>query len=244
MFKIIHQSVEEKSEEFKESMRRINYVTPTSFLELLKSYHKLLKSQRSTLEKGRMRLTKGLTVLKTAAIEVDKLQTQLEENAPILAKTQIEVESTKKVIAEKTTKAEAVKSVVVVQEEEASTQAAEVKAIKDNADKELNQALPELEIAVKAVANIDVSAFYSLKTIQKPSPSVVAVFKICCIFLEPDKKPPKQKGDKLETDPEGYWDMSKSIFLSDPKGFLRRLVGYDKDAIPEAIIKKVVPLVE
>lgn len=69
----------------------------------------------------------------------------------MLAKTQIEVESTKKVIAEKTIKAEAVKSVVVVEEEEASKQAAEVKEIKDNADNELNTALPELALAVKKV---------------------------------------------------------------------------------------------
>lgn len=118
-----------------------------------------------------------------------------------------------------------------------------MKSIKDNADRELNQALPELEIAVKAVSNIDVGAFYSLKTIKKPSPSVVAVFKICCLFLEPDKKPPKQKGDAAESDPEGYWDMSKSVFLSDPKGFLKKLTGYDRDNIPESLIKKVVPLV-
>jgi dynein heavy chain len=149
MFKIIHQSVEEKSEEFKQSMRRINYVTPTSYLELLSMYKKLLKSQRTKVEKGINRLGRGLEVLKTAAVEVDKLSTQLEASAPELAKTQITVEETKKVIAEKTTKAEAVKSVVVVEEEEASKQAAEVKSIKDNADKELNAALPELEIAVK-----------------------------------------------------------------------------------------------
>jgi dynein heavy chain, axonemal len=132
-------------------MRRINYVTPTSYLELLSMYKKILKSQRQTVGKGILRLSKGLEVLKTAAIEVDKLSRQLEANAPILAKTQIEVESTKKVIAEKTVKAEAVKSVVVVEEEEASKQAAEVKAIKDNADAELGTALPELAIAVKKV---------------------------------------------------------------------------------------------
>lgn len=101
-------------------MRRINYVTPTSYLELLSMYKKILKTQRTKVEKGRNRLARGLEVLKTAAIEVDKLQRKLEADAPILAKTQIEVESTKKVIAEKTVKAEAVMSVVVVEEEEAS----------------------------------------------------------------------------------------------------------------------------
>jgi dynein heavy chain len=201
-------------------MRRINYVTPTSFLELLSMYKKILKTQRTKVEKGRNRLSRGLEVLKTAAVEVDKLQTTLENNAPILEKTQIEVESTKKIILEKTTKAEAVKSVVLVEEEEASKQAAEVKEIKDRADNELSSALPELEIAVKKVEAIEVSAFYSLKVIQKPSPSVVAVFKICCMFLLPNDKPKKPAADKAESDPEGYWDMAKTKFLSDPKKFL------------------------
>lgn len=69
----MHQSVEKKSEEFKESMRRINYVTPTSYLELLSTYKKILASQRFQVNKNRNRLARGLDVLKNAAIEVDKL---------------------------------------------------------------------------------------------------------------------------------------------------------------------------
>jgi dynein heavy chain len=89
-----------------------------------------------------------------------------------------------------------------------------------------------------------VSAFYSLKVIKKPSPSVVAVFKICCMFLLPNDKPPKQKGEAAESDPEGYWALSLQKFLNDPKKFLNSLVTYDRDNIPDALIKKVVPLVE
>ena len=50
-------------------------------------YKKLLKSQRTKVEKGINRLGRGLEVLKTAAVEVDKLSTQLEASAPELAKT-------------------------------------------------------------------------------------------------------------------------------------------------------------
>lgn len=46
MFKIIHQSVEDKVEEYKEVYRRVSYVTPTSYLELLSCYKKVLKDQR------------------------------------------------------------------------------------------------------------------------------------------------------------------------------------------------------
>jgi dynein heavy chain len=119
-FRFMQQSVEEASKEFQEKMRRITYVTPTSYLELLSTFKKILKSQRKKVEGGISRLAKGLEVLKTAAVEVDKLQRKLEADAPMLAKTQIEVEETKKIIAEKTVNAEAVKAVVVVEEEEAS----------------------------------------------------------------------------------------------------------------------------
>jgi len=54
-------------------MRRITYVTPTSYLELLSAYKKLLKAQRTKVEKGINRLSRGLDVLKTASEEVDKL---------------------------------------------------------------------------------------------------------------------------------------------------------------------------
>ncbi len=72
--------------------------------------------------------------------------------------------------------------------------------------------------------------------------SVVAVFKICCHFLLPNERPKKQTGDKAETDPEGYWELAKNKFLSDPKAFLTSLVKYNRDEIPDALIKKVQPL--
>lgn len=73
MFKIIHQSVEQKVIDFKDEFRRISYVTPTSFLELLSMYKKVLTDKRQENDFARNRLTKGLEVLKQAAIEVDQM---------------------------------------------------------------------------------------------------------------------------------------------------------------------------
>lgn len=42
MFKCIHQSVEAMSDRFLNELRRKNYVTPTSYLELLSTYRKIL----------------------------------------------------------------------------------------------------------------------------------------------------------------------------------------------------------
>lgn len=62
-----------------------------------------------------------------------------------------------------------VKKVVSVEEAEASVQAAEVKAIKDDADNDLAKALPALDDAVKKVRAIDVNNFYELKGVSSPS---------------------------------------------------------------------------
>ena len=71
MFKVIHQSVEQKVIDFKDEFRRISYVTPTSFLELLSMYKKVLADKRKENDFARNRLSKGLEVLKDAAVEVD-----------------------------------------------------------------------------------------------------------------------------------------------------------------------------
>lgn len=47
--KTIHKSVEKQSIQYYNEQRRRNYVTPTSFLELLKLYRKILDEKRTTL---------------------------------------------------------------------------------------------------------------------------------------------------------------------------------------------------
>lgn len=60
MFKCIHQSVEVKSQEFLDQLSRRNYVTPTSFLELLAMYRVILKQKRISVGESKQRLVTGL----------------------------------------------------------------------------------------------------------------------------------------------------------------------------------------
>jgi dynein heavy chain len=74
MFKIIHQSVEKMRERFLDEARRITYVTPTSYLELLSTYKKTLTERKKNVGDAKNRLQKGLTVLAEASVEVALLQ--------------------------------------------------------------------------------------------------------------------------------------------------------------------------
>lgn len=77
MFKNIHMSVFRKSTEFKDQLNRNNYVTPTSFLELLAAYKNILEKKRIEVGQNKQRLVVGLDVLAKAAIEISKLEGQI-----------------------------------------------------------------------------------------------------------------------------------------------------------------------
>jgi dynein heavy chain len=70
MFKVIHKSVEKIKDRYLDEARRIAYVTPTSFLELLSSYKAVYKERTDHVTTARNRLSKGLTALAEAAVEV------------------------------------------------------------------------------------------------------------------------------------------------------------------------------
>merc|ERR1719421_1343132 len=101
-FGYVHTSVTDLSTDFYEVLRRHNYVTPTSYLELLKTFKSSMIDVRGQVGEQKDRLANGLDkIISTEAI-VGDLQQQLTEMQPVLAKTQVEVEELIKVIAKDT----------------------------------------------------------------------------------------------------------------------------------------------
>jgi len=74
---------------------------------------------------------------------------------------------------------------------------------------------------------------------------VVACFKVASFFLLPKERAKKpQDPKKAEHDPEGYYALAKEKFLNDPKGFLKNLINFDKENIPDATVERAKPLLE
>lgn len=82
MFKSIHKSVEKNSEAFLHELSRHNYVTPTSYLELLTMYKQILTSKRKEVGYQTNRLRTGLDKLESANREVEQMKIQLKEMQP------------------------------------------------------------------------------------------------------------------------------------------------------------------
>ncbi|CAM9174640.1 unnamed protein product, partial [Chrysoparadoxa australica] len=92
MFRIIHQGVQVVSLEYFDVLRRRVWVTPTSYLELLRSFTKLLKLKRNEVSKNRDRLQVGLDKLSSTKEVVATLQEELTVLQPQLVVTMKEVE--------------------------------------------------------------------------------------------------------------------------------------------------------
>jgi dynein heavy chain len=95
----IHQSVEQASRRYLDEQRRYNYVTPTSYLEVLSTFKILLGRKREEVGTAKRRLVVGLDKLSTTEVVVDELKKQIEEMKPVLTKTSAEVEEMMIVIA-------------------------------------------------------------------------------------------------------------------------------------------------
>ena len=228
----IHQSVEKKYKEFFETLRRYNYVTPTSYLELLQTFIRLLREKRAELETMRSRLQIGLDKLNSTASQVGVMEKELVDLQPVLQKTTVEVEEMIVVITADTEKANVTKAKVAQQEAEANEKAAEAKAIADDAQADLDKALPALDAAVKSLKLLTKNDIVEVKALKNQPAGVRLVMEVCCIFF---LQKPKMVEDKRDCAKPGakvadYWEASTKM-LQDPPKFLESLMKFDKDGI-------------
>ena len=236
MCKEFHRSVIKLSEKYLTNFRRYNYVTPTSYLELIKTFKSLLALKRGTVLKLRNRYVIGLEKLNFAQTSVSKMKIDLGELQPQLIKTKEETDAIMVQIEKESKEVQATRKTVQSEEEIASKKAAEAKAIKDECEADLAEALPALEAAISALDTLKQQDITVLKSMKSPPAGVKLVMEAVCIMkdIKPVKIPdPAGSGKKIED----YWGPSKTL-LSDMK-FLENLKAYDKDNISPAVMKAI-----
>ncbi|GMH70086.1 hypothetical protein TrRE_jg13191 [Triparma retinervis] len=240
MFKFIHQSVEKKSAEFLEVLRRHAYVTPTSYLELLGSFKTLYSFKKEEVETKAKRLQIGLDKLASTKDMVSGMKEELAILAPQLVVTQKEVQEMMVHISAEKEEADKVKAKVEVEEKIATEKATVTQAIKDDAQKDLDEALPALDAAVKCLDALKKADIDEVKGFKTPPGGVVLTLHVTCLYfkIKPNKKnDPDNPGKKLED----WFGAGKDNLLTNPNTFMDMLKKYDKDNIPESVIKKVEP---
>ena len=208
--------------------RRFSYVTPTSFLELLKTFSSVLGEQREIISKARKRYTVGLEKLASAASVVAGLREELSALMPVLEKTLQETSEIMGQIDEKRRGVNAIEGKVSA--EAAATDQAKhaLHAIKQACEEALAEAMPAVHAAEAALDTVHDKDLASIKDLANPPAGIRMILKAVCILMG---KPPVQIND-----PEGgdgkiddYWEPSQELLGQ--ADLLSRLKGYDRGNI-------------
>ncbi|XP_065834129.1 dynein axonemal heavy chain 7-like [Oscarella lobularis] len=236
MCKSFHQSTRQLSEKFLLNLGRYNYVTPTSYLELISTFKTLLGKRRSEVMKLKRRYEVGLEKLEAAASSVSSMQAELEALQPQLKKASVEVEELMAVIEKDSIEVAKTEKIVKADEAVANEQASAAEAIKKECDSDLSKAIPILESALAALNTLTSADITVVKTMKSPPAGVHLVMEAVCILkiIKPDRvNDPSGSGRKIED----YWGPAKRM-LGDMK-FLQSLQTFDRDNIPPAAVKTI-----
>ncbi|KAK3261578.1 hypothetical protein CYMTET_29517 [Cymbomonas tetramitiformis] len=234
-----HQTAHALVTRFLAEARRYYYITPTSYLELIRGFKKVLDLKRSECLQASKRYEVGLEKLVSTESQVSEMQEELEALQPQLIQSGKETEAAMVVIARETTEADKVKVVVAKEEAVASGEAAKVMAIKDDCEAQLAEAMPMLDAAIKALDTLTKNEVTEVKGMKSPPKPVKLVLEAVCILKGLKASRVKDPGSGKMVD--DFWETSKKM-LSDAD-FLASLRVFDKDNIPPAIIVKIRPYV-
>ncbi|KAL6119092.1 dnah12 [Pungitius sinensis] len=234
--KTFHTSATQLSQRFLSELGRHNYVTPTSYLELIAAFRLLLTQKRETVMKAKQRYTNGLDQLAFAESQVSEMKKELVDLQPKLEQAKIDNHKMMKVIEVESVEVEAKSKVVRVDEEAATIKANEAQALKNECESDLAEAIPALEAALSALDTLKPADVTIVKSMKNPPSGVKLVMSAVCVMKEikPDKiVDPAGTGKKVFD----YWGPSKK--LVGDMNFLRDLREYDKDNIPLPVMQKI-----
>ncbi|NXF75625.1 DYH7 protein, partial [Sclerurus mexicanus] len=234
--KYFHTSVLSLSERFLESLGRHNYVTPTSYLELIAAFRRLLTEKRDSVMKAKRKYVNGLDKLAFAESQVAEMRQELVQLQPKLEEAKVENANMMKTIEIESAEVEEKRKVVKVDEEIATEKAEEAQTLKNECENDLAEAIPVLEAAVGALDTLKPSDIAVVKAMKNPPAGVKLVMAAVCVIR--GKKPEKI------TDPSGsggkildYWTTSQKMLGN--INFLRELKSCSESPLPEAVMQKI-----
>ena len=224
------------SDKFLQELRRYYYVTPTSYLELIKTFKLLFDAKRVEISTKKGRYQNGLTKILQTAEQVGGMQIELRELQPKLKIAQKETDA-KLIVVNKSEK-EAVAKEKIVQGIviECNKTKASAATMKADCEAMLAVAIPALKSAEKALKSLKKSDIQEIKAFKLPPKGVVVTMEAVCMMLgrAGTKVKDKETGKKVMD----FWEVSKKKVLANPK-FLEDLLAYDRDNIDPEIVEKV-----
>jgi dynein heavy chain, axonemal len=191
----MQERVSQLSARYYQELKRYYYVTPTSYLVLIKTFQNLLAQKRKSVNSVIFKYEKGLSQLAMAEQQVSILQVELQDLIPKVVQKQketavmmVNIDKSKKMVQEKTKEVEAEETVAKGKLESAT-------AIKNDCDEALKKVMPIYHAAMRAVDSLNKNDITELKGFKQPPQGALLVIKtLCLMFSIP--------GEKSKADPK------------------------------------------
>jgi dynein heavy chain len=180
----IHTSVIKKSDEFYKELRRKNYTTPTSYLELIRLYLIMLRQQQTIVPQKINRYKVGLQRLRDTNSNVSTLQVSQRELQPILEQKRIMNAQLKEELKVKQAEAKIQEESCSKDEAECSEKLSECSAINEDCQRQIDEAEPILLSAQRAVQQLEKAAITEMRGYSAPHEKVALVANAVCIIFD------------------------------------------------------------
>ncbi|KAK1890151.1 Dynein heavy chain 2 axonemal, partial [Dissostichus eleginoides] len=221
IFVTTHQSVAQISQRMKMELKRNNYVTPTNYLELVSGYKKLLEEKRRELGEQVSKLSNGLFKISDTRVKVEAMSVELEEAKIQVAEFQKQCDEYLAVIVQQKREANKQKDVVSASSKKIKAEELQCKAMAENAQRDLDEVLPALQDAMRALESLNKKDMTEIKSYGRPPTLVETVMTAVMTLL-----------GKEPTWAEAKRQIGES-------NFIKTLVNFDKDNISDRVLKKI-----
>ena len=216
-----HQTVIDSATLMEKELKRIFYVTPTNYIELLKGFDQIITTKRKEVGNQITKLRNGLQKLDDARKQVESMTAESEIKRVEVSKQQkiceelsINIQKEQKVADEKQKFIEVEKVKIEKEKEDTEKLAADAEA-------ELKKAEPALLAAQEALESLDKKYIAEIKSFANPPADVATVMSAVMIVLGKDPT----------------WASVKKE-LANPK-FVEMIMGFDKENIPQKTMKAI-----
>ena len=219
----MHLTAEAMGLEFSKVLKRPAYVTPKQFFDFFEVFASLYRKTSEGLHKKREKLANGLSKLNETRKIIAESQIKLRDMMPDLEVQKKKAENYYGEVQKETKSAVDLQNTVEQETEFIEIQAQDCKLKADDAERDLAEATPILENALRAVQALEKnkSHIIEFKKYLKPPEAIKMVMEAVCILLNERS------------------DWNNAITVLGQMDFLQRLVNYPKESVTTSIFKKL-----
>jgi dynein heavy chain len=168
---------------YREELRRYYYVTPTSYLILIKTFTNLLNKRRKQVNDEINKFDRGLFQLGNAEKQVGELRANLEILIPQCKQAAEESQEKQKEIELQRKEVEKEKKIAGEQAALAKEEKDKATLIKEDCDRALEKVMPIYNKAMKAVSQLKASDVTEMKGTKSPSAGLLLVAQVLCLIF-------------------------------------------------------------